>query len=157
MAASLLLGRQGILFGLKLSNLNKCSWATHPWQDHARHFFLSPWSLGKCCHSSIKTVFVLVWGQPQNDATVEFHFSFVSFYLSRANMTSIQKNIKLVPKITSSLQNQHSVWHPQRCPAGDSCQSMIEIACGLSDLENDAVINNSIFIKFTHNGAQLCL
>lgn len=91
MAASLRLGRQGILFGLKLSNLNKCSWATHPWQDHARHFFLSPWSLGKCCHSSLQTVFVLVWGQPQNDATLEFHFSFVSFHLSRANMTSIKK------------------------------------------------------------------
>lgn len=156
MAASLRLGRQGILFGLKLSNLNKCSWATHPWQDHARHFFLSPWSLGKCCHSSLKTVFVLVWGQPQNDATLEFHFSFVSFYLSR-KYDFYSKNEKLVTKLTSSLLNQHSVWHQQRCPAGGSCQSMIEMACGLSDLENDAVINNSIFIKCTHNGAQPCL
>lgn len=74
MAASLRLGRQGILFGLKLSNLNKCLWATQAWQDHSRHLFLSPWSLGKCCHSNIKTTFVLVWGQPQNDATPVFDF-----------------------------------------------------------------------------------
>ncbi|XP_044049753.1 pyruvate dehydrogenase protein X component, mitochondrial [Siniperca chuatsi] len=46
MAASLHLGRQGILFGLRLSNFNKCLWATHPWQEHARHFFQSPWFLG---------------------------------------------------------------------------------------------------------------
>lgn len=46
MAASLRLGRQGILFGLRLSNFNKCLWATHPWQDHVRHFFQSPWILG---------------------------------------------------------------------------------------------------------------
>ncbi|KAA8590482.1 hypothetical protein FQN60_014416 [Etheostoma spectabile] len=46
MAASLRLGRQGILFGLRLSNFNKCVWATHPWQEHVRHFFRSPWILG---------------------------------------------------------------------------------------------------------------
>ncbi|KAK5867644.1 hypothetical protein PBY51_012114 [Eleginops maclovinus] len=46
MAASLRLGRQGILFGLKLSNFNKCLWATNPWQEHVRHFFRSPWILG---------------------------------------------------------------------------------------------------------------
>lgn len=72
MAASLRLGRQGILFGLKLSNLNKCAWATQPWQEHSRHFFLSPWSLGKCCHSNVKTAFVLARGQPQNDAMPVF-------------------------------------------------------------------------------------
>lgn len=75
MAASLRLGRQGILFGLKLSNLKKCAWATQPWQDHSRHFFLSPWSLGKCCHSNVKTAFVLVCvggEQPQNDAVPAF-------------------------------------------------------------------------------------
>lgn len=88
MAASLRLGRQGILFGLKLSNFNKCLWATQAWQDHSRHFFLSPWSLGKCCHSNIKTTFVLVWGQPQNDATPEFDFS---TSLSHVYMHVIQK------------------------------------------------------------------
>ncbi|XP_042352848.1 pyruvate dehydrogenase protein X component, mitochondrial [Plectropomus leopardus] len=46
MAASLRLGRQGILFGLKLSHFNKCLWATQPWQEHVRHFFRSPWILG---------------------------------------------------------------------------------------------------------------
>lgn len=46
MAASLRLGRQGILFGLRLSNFNKCSRPTHPWQEHVRHFFQSPWFLG---------------------------------------------------------------------------------------------------------------
>uniref|UniRef100_UPI0037E89A25 pyruvate dehydrogenase protein X component, mitochondrial n=1 Tax=Semicossyphus pulcher TaxID=241346 RepID=UPI0037E89A25 len=46
MAASLRLGRQGILFGLRLSQINKCIWATHPWQEHVRHFFQSPWFLG---------------------------------------------------------------------------------------------------------------
>ncbi|XP_060892558.1 pyruvate dehydrogenase protein X component, mitochondrial [Labrus mixtus] len=46
MAASLRLGRQGILFGLRLSSFNKCLWATHPWQEHVRHFFQSPWFLG---------------------------------------------------------------------------------------------------------------
>ncbi|XP_059191803.1 pyruvate dehydrogenase protein X component, mitochondrial [Centropristis striata] len=46
MAASLRLGRQGILFGLRLSNVNKCLWATHPWQEHVRYFFRSPWILG---------------------------------------------------------------------------------------------------------------
>ncbi|XP_040895012.1 pyruvate dehydrogenase protein X component, mitochondrial [Toxotes jaculatrix] len=46
MAASLRLGRQGILFGLRLSQFNKCLWATTPWQEQARHFFQSPWLLG---------------------------------------------------------------------------------------------------------------
>ncbi|KAK5902500.1 hypothetical protein CesoFtcFv8_007744 [Champsocephalus esox] len=46
MAASLRLGRQGILFGLKLSNVNKCLCAPHPWQEHVRHLFRSPWILG---------------------------------------------------------------------------------------------------------------
>ncbi|XP_047452823.1 pyruvate dehydrogenase protein X component, mitochondrial [Mugil cephalus] len=46
MAASLRLGRRGVLFGLRLSNVNKCLWATHSWQDHVRHFFQSPWVLG---------------------------------------------------------------------------------------------------------------
>ncbi|XP_061825949.1 pyruvate dehydrogenase protein X component, mitochondrial [Nerophis lumbriciformis] len=42
MAASLLLGRQGILFGLKLSNINKSLWAAQSLQEHARQFFQSP-------------------------------------------------------------------------------------------------------------------
>lgn len=46
MAASLRLGHQGILFGLKLSKFNKCLWATQPWQEHVRRFFQSPWLLG---------------------------------------------------------------------------------------------------------------
>ncbi|KAI4825685.1 hypothetical protein KUCAC02_021357 [Chaenocephalus aceratus] len=46
MAASLRLGRQGILFGLKLSNVSKCLCAPHPWQEHVRHLFRSPWILG---------------------------------------------------------------------------------------------------------------
>ncbi|XP_039989842.1 pyruvate dehydrogenase protein X component, mitochondrial [Xiphias gladius] len=46
MAASLRLGRQGILFGLRLSHFNKCLWATNPWQEQVRCFFQSPWFLG---------------------------------------------------------------------------------------------------------------
>ncbi|KAM9375805.1 pyruvate dehydrogenase protein X component, mitochondrial [Pholidichthys leucotaenia] len=46
MAASLRLGRQGMLFGLRLSKINKCSWGAHPWEDHVRHFFRSPWIFG---------------------------------------------------------------------------------------------------------------
>ncbi|XP_029290491.1 pyruvate dehydrogenase protein X component, mitochondrial [Cottoperca gobio] len=46
MAASLRLGRQGISFGLRLSHFKKCLWATHPCQEHVRHFFRSPWMLG---------------------------------------------------------------------------------------------------------------
>lgn len=42
MAASLRLGRQGILFGLRLSNFKQCLWTTHSWQEHVRHFFQSP-------------------------------------------------------------------------------------------------------------------
>lgn len=48
MAASLRLGRQGMLFGLRLNNFNKCLRSTHQWQDQVRHFFQSPWVLGKC-------------------------------------------------------------------------------------------------------------
>lgn len=97
MAASLRLGRQGILFGLKLSNLNKCSWATQ-WQEHARHFFLSPWSLGKCCQFSIRIVFVLVCGQPRTCAILAFVFfrwcsesRKKSFLTSDTCMRSMQK------------------------------------------------------------------
>ncbi|XP_077372072.1 pyruvate dehydrogenase protein X component, mitochondrial [Festucalex cinctus] len=46
MATSLRLGRQGILFGLKLSNINKCLWSTQTLQEHARHFFQSSWLFG---------------------------------------------------------------------------------------------------------------
>nr|XP_020470880.1 pyruvate dehydrogenase protein X component, mitochondrial isoform X2 [Monopterus albus] len=46
MAASLHLGRQGILFGLRCSNFSKCLWATNTWQEHVRHVFRSPWFLG---------------------------------------------------------------------------------------------------------------
>ncbi|XP_041853352.1 pyruvate dehydrogenase protein X component, mitochondrial [Melanotaenia boesemani] len=46
MAVSLRLGRQGILFGLRLSNLNKFLWPTQPCQDRIRQFFKSPWVLG---------------------------------------------------------------------------------------------------------------
>ncbi|XP_061533585.1 pyruvate dehydrogenase protein X component, mitochondrial isoform X1 [Phycodurus eques] len=46
MAASLRLGRQGIVFGLKLSNINKYLWITQSSQEHARHFFQSPWAFG---------------------------------------------------------------------------------------------------------------
>eukprot|EP00066_Takifugu_rubripes_P016319 XP_011605585.1 PREDICTED: pyruvate dehydrogenase protein X component, mitochondrial [Takifugu rubripes] len=46
MAASLRLGRQGVLFGFKLSKFNKCLWSTYPWKEHARFIFQSPWSLG---------------------------------------------------------------------------------------------------------------
>ncbi|XP_068579843.1 pyruvate dehydrogenase protein X component, mitochondrial [Cebidichthys violaceus] len=47
MAASLRLGRQGILFGLRLSStFDRCLWATHPCQENVRHFFRSPWILG---------------------------------------------------------------------------------------------------------------
>ncbi|XP_054476075.1 pyruvate dehydrogenase protein X component, mitochondrial [Anoplopoma fimbria] len=46
MAASLRLGRQGILFGFRLSSFERCSWTRHPWQENVRHFFRSPWILG---------------------------------------------------------------------------------------------------------------
>ncbi|KAM4572287.1 pyruvate dehydrogenase protein X component, mitochondrial [Odontesthes bonariensis] len=46
MAVSLRLGRQGILFGLRLSNLSKFTCVTHPCQDRVRHFFQSSWMLG---------------------------------------------------------------------------------------------------------------
>ncbi|KAM8891354.1 pyruvate dehydrogenase protein X component, mitochondrial [Spinachia spinachia] len=47
MAASLRLGRQGILFGFRLSGtFDRCLLATHPCQDNVRHFFRSPWIRG---------------------------------------------------------------------------------------------------------------
>ncbi|XP_014872905.1 pyruvate dehydrogenase protein X component, mitochondrial [Poecilia latipinna] len=46
MAVSLRLGRQGVLFGFRLSQFNKCSWPRQPCQDRVRHFFQSPWVLG---------------------------------------------------------------------------------------------------------------
>ncbi|KAM9853869.1 pyruvate dehydrogenase protein X component, mitochondrial [Aulostomus maculatus] len=46
MAASLLAGRQGIVFGLKLAKLKKCLGSIHSWQEHTRHFFQSPWFRG---------------------------------------------------------------------------------------------------------------
>ncbi|XP_056137896.1 pyruvate dehydrogenase protein X component, mitochondrial [Lampris incognitus] len=46
MAASLRLGRQGILLGFGLSSFKKCSWTTQPWQKHVRHLFQSPSFLG---------------------------------------------------------------------------------------------------------------
>ncbi|KAL6106994.1 pdhx [Pungitius sinensis] len=47
MAASLRLGRQGVLFGFRLSStFDRCLLATHPCQDNVRHFFRSPWILG---------------------------------------------------------------------------------------------------------------
>ncbi|TNN87842.1 Pyruvate dehydrogenase protein X component, mitochondrial [Liparis tanakae] len=47
MAASLRLGRQGILFGLRLSStFDRCVLATRPCPQSVRHFFRSPWILG---------------------------------------------------------------------------------------------------------------
>ncbi|KAJ0069345.1 hypothetical protein NL108_004162 [Boleophthalmus pectinirostris] len=46
MAASLRLGRQGILFGLKLNQFNKCVWGLQSWQERARHLFQSAYCLG---------------------------------------------------------------------------------------------------------------
>ncbi|XP_077452378.1 pyruvate dehydrogenase protein X component, mitochondrial [Stigmatopora argus] len=46
MAASLRLGRQGILLGLNLSNINKLLWSTQSIPENARHFFQSPWVSG---------------------------------------------------------------------------------------------------------------
>uniref|UniRef100_A0A3B4BBK5 Dihydrolipoamide acetyltransferase component of pyruvate dehydrogenase complex n=1 Tax=Periophthalmus magnuspinnatus TaxID=409849 RepID=A0A3B4BBK5_9GOBI len=46
MAASLRLGRQGILFGLKLNPFNKCVWGLQLWQEPARHLFQSAYCLG---------------------------------------------------------------------------------------------------------------
>ncbi|XP_051916056.1 pyruvate dehydrogenase protein X component, mitochondrial [Hippocampus zosterae] len=46
MAASLRLGRQGIFFGLKLSNIHKSLRSTQSLQEKARHFFHSPWVFG---------------------------------------------------------------------------------------------------------------
>ncbi|XP_068169004.1 pyruvate dehydrogenase protein X component, mitochondrial [Antennarius striatus] len=46
MAASLRLGRQGILLGFRLSKCNKGFWTPHPWQEHVRHIFQSPCFLG---------------------------------------------------------------------------------------------------------------
>lgn len=46
MAASLRLGRQGILFSFKLSNFNTCLWGVSPWQGRTRHLFQSAYCLG---------------------------------------------------------------------------------------------------------------
>ncbi|XP_053742620.1 pyruvate dehydrogenase protein X component, mitochondrial [Synchiropus splendidus] len=46
MAATLRLGRQGVIFGCKLSNISKFLWTTHPLQEQSRTFFQSPWLLG---------------------------------------------------------------------------------------------------------------
>lgn len=70
MAASLRLGRQGVLFGLRLSNINKCSRPTHPRQQRVRHFFPSPWLLGECWHFVIRAACVLVC------ARCSWHFIF---------------------------------------------------------------------------------
>lgn len=59
MAASLRLGRQGMLFGLRLSNFNNFLRSSHQWQDQVRHFFQSPWVLGKCSRCPVRTARVL--------------------------------------------------------------------------------------------------
>lgn len=46
MAASLRLGRQGILFGLRLNQFNKCVWGLQSWQESTRHLFQSAYCLG---------------------------------------------------------------------------------------------------------------
>ncbi|XP_032402637.1 pyruvate dehydrogenase protein X component, mitochondrial [Xiphophorus hellerii] len=46
MAVSLRLGRQGVLYGLRLSQFSKCSWPRQTCQDRVRYFFQSPWVLG---------------------------------------------------------------------------------------------------------------
>ncbi|KAM4733734.1 pyruvate dehydrogenase protein X component, mitochondrial [Anableps anableps] len=46
MAFSLHLGRQGVLFGLRLSQFKKCSWHGQLCQDRVRYFFQSPWVFG---------------------------------------------------------------------------------------------------------------
>ncbi|XP_041745441.2 pyruvate dehydrogenase protein X component, mitochondrial [Coregonus clupeaformis] len=46
MAASLRLGRQGILFGLRFAKLKKNSWTSHSFQDNVRQFFQSPYLFG---------------------------------------------------------------------------------------------------------------
>ncbi|XP_027855183.1 pyruvate dehydrogenase protein X component, mitochondrial [Xiphophorus couchianus] len=46
MAVSLRLGRQGVLYGLRLSRFSKCSWPRQTCQDRVRYFFRSPWVLG---------------------------------------------------------------------------------------------------------------
>ncbi|KAF7659783.1 hypothetical protein LDENG_00293150 [Lucifuga dentata] len=46
MAASLRLGRQGILFGLRIWNSKSCLWVSPSWQKYVRHFFQSPCFLG---------------------------------------------------------------------------------------------------------------
>ncbi|XP_029909768.1 pyruvate dehydrogenase protein X component, mitochondrial [Myripristis murdjan] len=46
MAASLRLGRQGILFGLRLAHVKQCLWTSPSWQEHVRLFFQSPCFLG---------------------------------------------------------------------------------------------------------------
>lgn len=80
MAASLRLGRQGILLGLKFSNFNKCFWATQPWQEHVRHLFLSPWTLGECWQLKYKGSFCpCVWWHPRTIVTFVCLHYFLTF------------------------------------------------------------------------------
>lgn len=46
MAASLRLGRQGILFGLRINQFNKGVWGLQSWQESTRHLFQSAYCLG---------------------------------------------------------------------------------------------------------------
>ena len=74
MAASLRLGRQGILFGLRLSHFSKCSRARHPCQEHVRHFFQSPCFLGECWRFDGRAVCPLrLCGQPLTFANIIFN------------------------------------------------------------------------------------
>lgn len=141
MAASLRLGRQGILFGLKLSNLNKCSWATHPLQEHARHFFLSPWSLGKLpvqyknsvcpcvrtaadlCYPSVRFLSLML-----RIALKKNHF---------LRLTHISDVCRKYTGLITGFQNlylQYTVRHQQRCPS-KRCQCINALACTAPDLE----------------------
>lgn len=47
MAASLRLGRQGILIGLRLVKLKKCPWTAHTFREQFRSLFQSPSFFGK--------------------------------------------------------------------------------------------------------------
>lgn len=46
MAASLRLGRQGVLFGLRLNQFSNCVWGLSSWQESTRHFSQSGYCLG---------------------------------------------------------------------------------------------------------------
>lgn len=152
MAASLRLGRQGILFGLKLSNLNKCSRATQ-WQEHARHFFLSPWSLGKCCQFSIRIVFVLVCGQPRTCAILAFvSFADAPDLVKKKShflrLTHVSDPCRKYTGLITGFQNiylQYTVWHQQRCPS-KKCKCIDSLACTAPDLEK-----RSLLATWTYN------